>query len=181
MRTDPESLRSVRLAVGVLTGAPDLLAEIRATLAAEHGPVDLELGPLPFDFTRYYEPEMGTGLVRAIFSFERTIDAASLPDLKRRSISLEEEFARRHAARLGVRRPVNLDPGYITPSKLVLATTKDFSHRVYLRDGIFAEVTLHWQDGVFRPQPWTYPDYRTPAYLDFFSAVRRKLTERGTD
>lgn len=181
MQTDHDSLRSARLIVGCLTGSAALLPEIRSALVSEHGPIDHEVGPISFDFTRYYEPEMGPGLLRTLYAFERPIDAATLPDLKRRAISLEAGFAERHGVRLGVARPVNLDPGYVTPAKLVLATTKDFSHRVYLRDGIFAEVTLHYQDGAFRSQAWTYPDYRTPAYLAFFEEVRRRFGRLRSD
>lgn len=77
-----------------------------------------------------------------------------------------------------VARPMNLDPGYIAPSKLVLASTKDYSHRIYLDDGVYGEVTLLFQQGAWRQFEWTYPDYRTPAYHEFFARVRSRLLEQ---
>ena len=76
-------------------------------------------------------------------------------------------------------RPLNLDPGYITPAKLVLASTKDHAHRIYLRDGIYAEVTLSFRGRKWQPLEWTYPDYRRDDYQRFFTECREWLLNCG--
>jgi len=169
---------AVKLIVGALSAYPDLLGRAGEALREMYGPVDLESGLIPFDFTRYYEKQMGAGLLRKFFAFERLADPAILPDVKIRTNRLEVELA--GEAEAAVPRPINLDPGYITPAKLVLASAKDFSHRVYLRDGIFAEVTLHFEKGgTFRSWPWTFPDYKTnPEYHEFLLAARHKCREQ---
>ncbi|MBI2899246.1 MAG: DUF4416 family protein [Planctomycetes bacterium] len=156
-----------KLIVGILAGGASAIP--RAELEARFGPVDLESGEIPFRFTDYYEAEMGRDLVRKFLSFARPIDPSDLPAIKRWTNELEGPPPRR----------VNLDPGYVTTSKLVLATTKDHAHRVYLADGIHAEVTLIWTKGSFVPREWTYPDYRTPEYVSFFNAVRESLRASG--
>ncbi len=152
-----------KLVVGTLAADPAAIP--RAELATRFGPIDLESPPLPFGFTDYYEKEMGPEIVRRFFSFERLIDPGELPTIKRWTNDLEGPPPRR----------VNLDPGYVTLGKLVLASTKDFAHRIYLADGIYAEVTLTWTKGTFVPGGWTYPDYRTPEYIAFFTQVRQGL------
>ena len=102
---------------------------------------------------RYYEPTMGPGLRKQLWAFERHIDPAALPDIKHHTNDLELALAAESPR--PEPRPINLDPGYLTLAKLVLATTKDQAHRLYLRDGIFAEVTLHFRDWGFQPWPWT--------------------------
>ena len=98
------------------------------------------------------------------------IDPASLPDLKRHTNMWEEEYARQHAG--GVPRPVNLDPGYVTQAKLILASTKDRDHRIYLGRGIFAENTLFFASGAWKTRPWTYPDYQRADYHQFLTRCR---------
>jgi hypothetical protein len=111
---------------------------------------------------------MGTSLFRKFYSFERLIDPEELASIKRWTCDLEASFQDPRA-----RRPVNLDPGYVAPAKVVLASTKDFAHRIYLKDGIFAEVTLVYRKGSFVPLEHTFPDYRTAEYIGFFNRVRR--------
>lgn len=135
------------------------------------GPTDLVSGTWSFDSTDYYELEMGEGLQRQFVSFERLIDPGQLAQQK----ILSNELERRICTECGLlpdQRRVNLDPGYLSLSKLVLATTKDYSHRLYLRDGIFAESTLHFEAGRWMPWPWTYPDYAGDSYHEFFVQVR---------
>jgi len=80
-----------------------------------------------------------------------------------------------------VTRPLNLDPGYLTEAKLVLASTKDHAHRIYLGRGIYAEVTLHYQNGRWQSHDWTYPDFQRPDYHLFFSQCRDFFRRRGTE
>ena len=116
---------------------------------------------------------MGTDLNKQFLAFERLIDPAALADIKRQTNDWEAEYAAlgRHAEP----RPLNLDPGYITPAKLVLASTKDHAHRIYLRDGIYAEVTLAYRHRQWQPLEWTYPDYRREDYQRFFTRCRDYL------
>jgi hypothetical protein len=107
-------------------------------------------------------------------TFEKLINPKELVPAKLFTNDLEERICERLASR---RRIVNLDPGYISLAKLVLASTKDYSHRIYLGDGIFAEVTLHFADGRFNSWRWTYPDYKNEAYRRFFEAIRLRYRE----
>ncbi len=164
----------VKLFVGMLAARTDLFEISQAELAGKFGPIDAVGEVLPFDFTDYYEAEMGPGLMRKFIGFERLINPKELVPAKLFANDLEERIAERFGSR---RRIINLDPGYVSLSKLVLASTKDYSHRVYLGDGIFAEVTLHFARGRFNPWPWTYPDYKTDAYCRFFEAIRKQYRD----
>jgi hypothetical protein len=139
----------------------------------QFGPVALISEAFDFTETDYYAATMGPELTKQFFAFERLIDAAALADIKRQANEWEADYAalRRHAEP----RPLNLDPGYITPAKLVLASTKDHAHRIYLRDGIFAEITLAYRAGRWQPLEWTYPDYRRSDYQSFFTQCRELL------
>lgn len=127
-----------------------------------------------FDFTetRYYEPTMGTELKKRLAAFA-IVDPAMLPDAKIQSNLWEHEF--RETNDYPEPRPLNIDPGYVTEAKLVLATTKDRDHRIYLRDGIYAEVTLYFRHGRWESSRWTYPDYQRPDYQQFLIECRDYL------
>lgn len=159
----------VKLFVGLLTSLEDLFTPVRDCLAEEFGAIDLESPFLPFVYTDYYNAEMGSPIWRKFFSFERLIDPAEIRAVKQRTSALEADWALREKR---VRRPINLDPGYLSLGQLVLASTKAHAHRIYLGEGIYAEVTLRYVKGRFEPWPWTYPDYRTEAYLEFFGKMR---------
>jgi len=160
--------RPVKLLVSAFAPGDDLLAQAREALAAEWGAVDFESELLSFDHTAYYEPEFGSGLVRRIWTFAPLIDPGELARIKVRTNELEACWA------VGGRRRVNLDSGYLSMAKVVLATTKDYGHRVYLGQGIYAEVTLHYRDGAWQAWPWTYPDYAAPRYRELFTIIRRR-------
>jgi hypothetical protein len=167
---EPVPAAPVTLVCGILAADDALLPDALAALEREFGPRALASAVLPFDFTRYYEKEMGPRLLRQFVAFARAVDPGRLASIKLRTNALEKEIASRAPA--GVPRPVNLDPGLVDAARLVLATTKDHAHRVYLGDGIYGEVTLLWHKGGFTHLDWTYPDYRSEAYRDFFTAVR---------
>jgi len=171
----------VKLICGLLAGRPEWLEQTRERLERAFGPVDLESETWPFDFTDYYAQEMGGGLLRRFFSFRELIDPENIVETKHATNRMEQALA--SDIQGGPSRPVNIDPGYVSLSKLVLATTKDYAHRVYLRAGIYAEATLRWRGGTFQPWEWTYPDYRTDNYIRFFGRVRElyveQLAERG--
>lgn len=157
----------VKVFAGILTARPSALAEVRGRLEERLGAVDLESGPLDFDYTDYYQPEMGPGLKRLLWGFTRLDGPEALVDLKLYTNGVERAFS------AGGQRTVNIDPGYLAPARVVLASTKDFAHRLYLGQGIYGEVTLMYRRGGFQPLPWTYPDYRSEAYQEFFRGLRR--------
>jgi len=134
------------------------------------GPVALSSPTFDFHQTRYYEATMGPGLRKRFLAVRDLIDPGRLADIKRRTIDLEAELA--GSALYAAPRPLNLDPGLLSLGKFCLATTKDQQHRIYLRDGIFAEVTLRFQAGAFEPWPWTYADYREEGVRQFLKEAR---------
>lgn len=132
-------------------------------------------GPVfAFTFSEYYEKEMGRNLRKAFFLLQRLFDPAELPEWKLRAAALEEQLAR------AGKRTINLDPGYLEAPKLVLATGKNFAHRIYLGRGVYADVQLYMKNGKFRTHPWTYPDYQVPAHLAFFERGRSLYMEKIT-
>jgi hypothetical protein len=163
----PREHRPVKLIVGMFTAQERLLAASRAELVDTYGPVDHVSPVWPFEFTTYYAEEFGQGLLRQFLSFQSLLDPARLPEVKLRTNALEQRST------VDGRRQINLDPGYIDLSKLVLATTKNHQHRLYLGQGIYGEVTLRFTRKSFRPWEWTYPDYRTDEYIQFFNEVRQ--------
>lgn len=160
---------TAKLIVGIIAQSPELLPETEAAVEQEFGSVTRRSEVLAFDFTDYYEPEMGRGLVRRWVGLQGVVPVDRLADLKLKSIRLEARFSVRG------RRRVNLDPGLLSLHNFVLATTKDFAQRIFLRDGIRAEVTLIYQSGLFRPLEWTYADYRSEACHRFLAACRSEL------
>ena len=140
---------------------------IETVLVQTYGAMVLRTTPTPFTHTTYYEREMGPDLTRLYIAFDPLISIATLAAVKHTTNRLEAMWS----TALGQRR-INVDPGYLDLAKVVLASTKDHSHRLYIGDGIFAEVTLRYQRHAFQPWEWTYPDYREPATLAFFHQLR---------
>lgn len=162
---------SVKLICGILTSFPQIFPDVENYLIDEFGQIDHRSEVFDFDYTRYYEKEMGSGIKRLFVSFREKIAPDEIASVKLRTNALEKKLS--VELRLPVERPVNLDPGYLSPSKLVLATTKDSNHRVYLGSGIYAESTLKYEKGSYRPWPWTYPDYRSDGYIRYFNELRK--------
>jgi hypothetical protein len=140
------------------------------------GSIVRESEAFEFSQTRYYEPTMGAGLRKTFFAFEPLIDPARLVERKLQTNAWEAEYAGRGGH--GESRPLNLDPGYVALGKLVLASTKDFCHRIYLDRGIYAEVTLHYRHHRWESHPWTFADYQRDDYQQFFSECRDDLHHR---
>jgi hypothetical protein len=169
----------VLLVVAAFSRHPPALAWARGRLEQDFGPVRRASAAFPFDQTTYYAASMGTDLHKQFFAFRDLIDGERLAAVKLRTNALEQDLAA--SGSYPEARPVNLDPGVLTLGKFVLATTKDQAHRVYLRDGIFAEVTLRFHAGAFEPWPWTYADYREPGVREFLREARedyRRLLQR---
>lgn len=129
-----------------------------------------------FSETAYYNRLMGEGLRKQLVAVEGDFDPGLLADIKLRSNAWEAEYAALQT--FPEARPLNIDPGYVTPMKVVLASTKDRAHRIYLRDGIYAEECLYYHNRSWQGRPWTYPDYLRADYHAFLLQVREHLQER---
>jgi hypothetical protein len=165
----PKEFAPVKLICGVIYKEDALYEEVKRRLEAEWGRADSESAPFPFDLTDYYEAEMGPGLVRRFLSFDRLIAPESLPEKKIRAIEIEGSL-RRDGGTPG--RPVNIDPGYLTASAVVMATAKDFAHRVPLGQGIYAHLEFLFTKTGVKTLEWTYPDLRREPSQAYFRAVR---------
>jgi hypothetical protein len=149
----PQAPKPAKLIIGLLMKDRTLIEPLIVELCASFGPLDLVSAWMPFDYTTYYEPEMGAPLVRRMLAFKKLIRQSELPAIKLTTNRLEETYSQH-----GKRR-VNIDPGYLLLERLVLASGKNFSHRIYIGQGIYADLTLIYRHGAFEKLPWTYPDY----------------------
>jgi len=163
----------VKPLIGILAANEQCLATVRDMLPVALGPIDLTSDIWPFNQTNYYCDQMGTQILRQFVTLEQLVDPGALAGIKHQTNRIEQTLA--GTLDVPFRRPINLDPGIIEPSKLILASTKNFSHRIYIGKKMYAEVTLVFDKGAWRPLPYTYPDYRQPSYEAFFSQVRETL------
>ncbi len=160
-----------KLVVGIIA-RPDSIELAISELERQIAPVEFTTRIIPFDWTDYYEPEMGKGLLRQWVALSGLVEQDEFASIKLKTNDIEM----RHAE--DGRRRINLDPGLLLPSKFVLATTKDYSHRIYIGRGIFAEVTLIYRKKAgYEPLSWTYPDYRSELLRDFLLSVRKRYME----
>lgn len=159
---------AAKLVIAVIINGQDSFTNLLAHLTAQFGAVETLSPWYNFDFTSYYEPEMGAPLFRRFIVFKDLIAQETLPDIKLLTNALEKSFLN-----INGKRHVNLDPGYLTLERFILATGKNFTHRVYLRDGIFADLTLIYTRGAFQTLPWTFPDYATETIRTFLADVRQ--------
>jgi hypothetical protein len=158
----------VKPLVSLIFSQPALETAVFQELAGFLGPPDMVSAWLQFDQTQYYGPEMGQNLQRRLAVFLHLADPLDLCQWKTFTNALERRLS------LGGRRLVNLDPGYLGRERLVLATGKNYTHRLYLGQGLYGEVTLIYQKGAWQSLPWTYPDYAGPQLLEFFDQARKK-------
>ncbi len=170
---DPATPPPVTLFVGMLSGEISLLDALQGRLKEKFGPLLHSSEDFPWHYTDYYAEELGEAIVRRFLFFRNRIQPDEIARIKRTTIALERGYVRARGARL--LRRINLDPGYLDTARVVLATTKDYSHRIYLGDGIFAEVTLTYVRGSYRPQPHTYPDYRALETVALFNRIRAQI------
>ena len=167
--SQPQKPQPAKLIAGFFVKDKSLAADIARDLKDRLGPVDMVSAWFDFDFTTYYEQEMGGPLHRRVMVFKPLFEQDQLADVKRKTNELERIYQRQEG-----RRRVNIDPGYLLAERFVLATGKNFTHRIYIGHGIFADLTLIYQKGAFRTLPWTYPDYADPRMIDFLTLVRKK-------
>ncbi len=162
--------KPVKLFVGILSCNKDLLEDVESLLVKRFGELEMKSEIIPFNFTDYYTKDMGASISRQFICFRKLINPEELSAIKIWTNELEDKF--KHNTRFNVVRPINLDPGYLTHCNLILASTKEYYHRIHLQDGIYAEVTLFYQHEVFKNLPWTYPDFQTEEYKNFFLEIR---------
>jgi len=165
--------KTVLLLIAVTSRYEEALAWAEQRTCSEYGPVRLKSDAFDFNETDYYQATMGTELKKQFLVFDRLIDPGNLSQIKHATNAIELEYAgqKNHAET----RPLNLDPGYLTLAKLVLASTKDHAHRIFLADGIYAEVTLNYRHRGWQTSDWTYPDYQRQDFQDFFTQCRQTL------
>ncbi len=173
------------LVVGLLYRERTFRSEAEHLLTDKFGPIEETSREIPFDFTNYYEREMGVGLTRAWVCFQRLVAPDYLVEAKLSTLKMEEKLSTRDTGETQSVRRVNLDPGILTLHNLVLISTKNAAHRVCVYSGgeenslsvsfLFAEPTLIFRSGHYGALEWTYPDYRTEVCLEFLLACRRRL------
>ena len=173
------------LFVGIFGQDQSLFEEISKIMERKFGPICGRSELFNFTHTDYYAAEMGPDLKKKFYVFSRPIHPENLAAIKLYTGKLEARFSLketecgRRNTEGGRRRQVNLDPGYLSLNKVVLASTKDYSHRLYLGKGIYGEVTVFFKNKTFTPFPWTYPDYKTPGYVNFFNEMRKICYNRN--
>jgi hypothetical protein len=164
----PQEPKKAKLIIGFFMKDKNMLKPFADKMEHAYGPVDMVSRWIPFDFTSYYETEMGAPLFRRLLAFEKPVPQDQLADIKIYTNELEIQYME-----YGKRR-INADPGILSHERFVLATGKNFSHRIYLKHGIFADLTLIFTQGRFQELPWTYPDYKDKNLLSFLEKVRNK-------
>lgn len=168
--------KPVKLIIGILAANQKCMEEAVKMLVCEFGKIDFASDVWNFDKTDYYKEQTGERILRQFVSIEKLIEPGGLAKIKHKTNQLEQKLASELKA--GVPRPINFDPGVIEQSKLILATTKNYSHRIYIGEKIYAEVTLMFDKGRWKAFEHTYPDYRQQCYIGFFDKVRVRLLEQ---
>jgi hypothetical protein len=158
--------KAVKLIIGMLAKSQKLFDKAEEFFIKDFGAIDYKSPVISFNYTDYYKKEFGPALKRNFISFKKLIPQEKIAKIKLLTNSIEKKLS------ADKKRQVNIDPGYVSDAKLILATTKDYYHRIYLNHGIYAEVTLMWRKGGFKPFEWTFPDYRSKEYIDVFNAIR---------
>lgn len=166
--SQPKYPEPVKLISSIFSNNKNFLNTSIEELSNQLGLIDYISEFMSFDYTGYYEKEMGISLVRRFISFENLVRPESLPDVKHITDKIEKGLSRKG------KRQVNIDPGYLSQAHLILATGKGYTHRPYLRDGIYADLTLIYRDNTFQSLDWTYPDYSGKEITGMLSTIRKK-------
>ena len=170
--SNPKEPDKVKLISSLFSPKKEIIENVILQFSKVFGPVDWTSPELLFDRTRYYAEEMGWPLYRRFISFSKLISADHLSEIKLNTNRVEQQYLSDE------KRTVNIDPGYISAERLVLATGKNYSHRIYLSKGIFADLTLLFQRGHFETLKWTYPDYADQKVIAFFYEIRKKYIKQ---
>jgi hypothetical protein len=164
----PQEPKPAKLFVSVISSSAERINATLSGLAAHYGILDFVSPLLPFSYTDYYRAEMGKVLLRRFASFDRLIRQEDLALIKVQTNALEDEQTEQG------NRLVNIDPGYLVAERLVLASGKNYAHRIYLSKGIYADLTLIYRDNDYQTLAWTYPDYGEPEVRRWLRAIREK-------
>ena len=164
----PRDPKPAKLVIGLFMQDRTLFEPLAAELGSQFGSFDMVSPWIPFDYTSFYEQEMGTPLFRRLVAFKSLIEQLDIANIKLMTNRLEDQYTR------GGRRRVNIDPGYLLYERFVLASGKNFSHRIYIGQKIYADLTLIYQQGAFQKLPWTYPDYADRPIISFLVQARTK-------
>ena len=167
--SQPQNPQPAKLVIGILMNDKSLLDGVFRHLEQLFGRIDMVSNWMTFDFTTYYATEMGDTLHRRMLAFKRLVDQTSLAMAKLATNDVEKKYTE------DGRRSVNIDPGYLLNERFVLATGKNYTHRIYIGSGIYADLTLVFQRGDYQSLPWTYPDYRSEPVISFLKQVRKKF------
>jgi hypothetical protein len=170
--SEPREPHPVKLIMSLFSSEEDLLDGVILRLEGTYGRTEWRGPPLLFDRTTYYAREMGWPLHRRFVSFESLIPPERLVEVKLDTNALEKQYLR------GDSRRVNIDPGYLAPERLVLATGKNYTHRIYLAKGIYGDLTLVFHKGAFRTLPWTYRDYADAGLVQHFQELRERYMDQ---
>jgi len=171
----PKKFEEVNLLIGIIYREEDFLKRAISELESIFGKIEMESDSFKFDVTEYYNKEMGENLKRKFFSFKNLVDPEELPSIKIKTNEIEEKI-RKEAGSPG--RVVNIDPGILTSTSLIMATTKNYSHRIPLKDGIYAHLEFIFEKNSIKYLDWTYLDMRKKEYADFFLKVRKIYLEK---
>ena len=164
----PQTPKLAKLVIGLFMKEKGLLVPVAKELSEKFGPVDMVSPWFPFNYTTYYAPEMGSPLFRRVLAFKPLIKQSALSEIKGITNGIEMRYSKN-----GKRR-INMDPGYMLAERFVLATGKNYTHRIYIGKGIYADLTLIYTKGSFQKLPWTYPDYADKNMLEYLERVRNK-------
>ena len=164
----PSPPKPAKLVIGFFLHEKTLGTPVVEKLIEKFGDVDIVSSWMPFDQTTYYEPEMGAPLYRRMMAFEILIHQNELAQVKLFTNEIEKQYADKG------KRVVNIDPGYLLLEKFVLATGKNFAHRIYIGNRIYADLTLVFRKSRFETLPWSFPDYAGDRVQAFLMRVREK-------
>jgi hypothetical protein len=175
--SNPSEAEDVKLISSLFSSQANLIDRVILEMEGLFGLTDWISPAFFFDRTKYYEKEMGWPLHRRFISFKTLVRPQDIVDIKCKTNDLENKESQ------GGKRKINIDPGYVALERLVLATGKNYTHRIYLSEGIYADLTLIFQKGSFSPLAWTYRDYSDSKIIGYFNAVREKYKRqiRGLD
>ena len=164
----PQEPKPAKLFISIISASLDSTTSVLSKLAGHYGMLDFVSAVMVFDYTEYYGAEMGQELIRRFASFDRLIQQEDLAQIKHETNVLETELS------VDGRRIVNIDPGYLLAERLVLASGKNYAHRIYLSQGIYGDLALIYRDKDYRPMDWTYPDYAEPRVQNWLKGLRHK-------
>ena len=171
--SQPSIPKPVKLIISLIAGEEKLFTVASAELSQRYGKIDFMSACIPFTMTEYYQAEMGEGLMRRLIAFADLLDPERFPEVKRYTDKLEVRYTTSEG-----NRTINLDPGYMTLYQFIPATNKRFAHRIYLRNGVYADLTLIYKNKSFQSLAWTYPDYGSMQIIELLNRLRERYQKQ---